>query len=111
MVRATYSQYKGAQHLGLGHSLVIWTFILDSSSPGFFTWPSQQYKIARMKPNQKSCCCSGFYDVRFSRRHLLKVGGLGLLGLTVPKLLQAQTAKLAPRARAKSVIFLFQFGG
>ena len=45
-----------------------------------------------------------------SRRHLLKVGGLGLLGLSMPKLLRAESvAKIT--ARAKSVIFLFQWGG
>ena len=68
-----------------------------------------------MKPTGKSPCCSGFYETEFSRRHLLKVGGLGLLGLTMPKMLQAQAAneiaKTAIKARAKSVIFLFQFGG
>jgi hypothetical protein len=54
--------------------------------------------------------CSSFN--RISRRHLLKVGGLGLLGLTMPGLLRAAAAqKKAPTARAKSVIFLFQFGG
>lgn len=49
-----------------------------------------------------------------SRRHVLRVGGLGLLGLTLPKLLRAEgqtTQSKAPKARAKSVIFLFQFGG
>jgi hypothetical protein len=51
--------------------------------------------------------------MRFSRRHVLKVGGLGLLGLTLPRLLQAeeQMKGKAPNARAKSVIFLYQFGG
>lgn len=50
-----------------------------------------------------------------SRRHALKVGGLGLLGLSLPGLLQAEdqaraaVQRLAPRA--KSVIFLFQWGG
>jgi hypothetical protein len=53
-----------------------------------------------------------------SRRSLLRVGGMGLLGLTMPKLLRAadpqnwtkETVKaIAPRA--KSVIFLYQFGG
>jgi hypothetical protein len=43
------------------------------------------------------------------------VGGLGLLGLTMPRLLRAQAmpATKAPkiRPRAKSVIFLYQFGG
>src|SRR5438552_9333653 len=69
------------------------------------------------QPNHSSACC-GFHATQFSRRHVLKVGGLGLLGLTLPKLLQAeqlQNAKTAnrkaPKARAKSVIFLFQFGG
>ncbi len=62
--------------------------------------------------------CHSFHATRFSRRHLLKVGGLGMLGLTMPKLLQgeaAQNSKPAtrngPKARAKSVIFLYQFGG
>ncbi|MCA9048805.1 MAG: DUF1501 domain-containing protein [Planctomycetaceae bacterium] len=49
------------------------------------------------------------------RRDLLRVGGAGLFGLTMPRLLQAEqssTATLAGRAaRAKSVIFLFQWGG
>lgn len=48
-----------------------------------------------------------------TRRHALRVGGLGLLGLTMPGLLRAEAlnppAKL--KARAKSVIFLFQWGG
>ena len=42
---------------------------------------------------------------------MLKVGGLGLLGLTLPGLLRAEALKKGPRARAKSVIFLYQFGG
>jgi hypothetical protein len=56
--------------------------------------------------------CSGLREVRFTRRHLLKVGGMGLLGLTMPKLFAAeakQKSKIKPRA--KSVIFLYQFGG
>lgn len=47
-----------------------------------------------------------------SRRHALKVGGLGALGLCLPHLLRG--AALAPaklKPRAKSVIFLFQWGG
>lgn len=55
--------------------------------------------------------CNSYHRTRFSRRTLLKVGGMGLLGLTLPHLLQAETQKKGPRARAKSVIFLFQFGG
>jgi hypothetical protein len=42
-----------------------------------------------------------------SRRTALQIGGCGLFGLTLPKLLTA-----APTVRkAKSVIFLYQFGG
>lgn len=50
---------------------------------------------------------------RFSRRKILQIGGAGLLGMTLPKVLAAEAS--APRiplsARAKSVIFLFLFGG
>ncbi len=49
----------------------------------------------------------------FSRRSLLRAGGLGMLGLSLPNLLraseQAGSARIAPKA--KQVIFLFQFGG
>jgi hypothetical protein len=53
-----------------------------------------------------------------SRRAMLRVGGFGLLGLTLPRMLQAGVEQtwgpgainaIAPRA--KSVIFLYQFGG
>jgi len=42
---------------------------------------------------------------------MLTVGGLGLLGLTLPQLLRAQAQGKGPKPRAKSVIFLFQWGG
>src|SRR5438094_5387978 len=63
--------------------------------------------------NQQSFACRGFSEMRLTRRHLLKVGGLGLLGLTVPGLLRAEewVKGKGPRARAKSVVFLYQFGG
>ena len=48
------------------------------------------------------------------RRDLIRVGGAGLLGMNLPRLLRAedvqQTAK-TKAGRAKSVIFLFQWGG
>lgn len=45
-----------------------------------------------------------------SRRTALRVGGLGLLGVTLPKLFAAE--QVAARVkRAQSIIFLFQFGG
>src|SRR5271154_1689784 len=44
-----------------------------------------------------------------TRRQMLHVGGLGLLGLTLPGMLRAQPA--APPRRAKSCIMLFLMGG
>ncbi len=46
---------------------------------------------------------------RITRRRLLQVGGLGLLGLSLPALLRAEHG--GRKARAKSVIFLHQYGG
>jgi hypothetical protein len=64
----------------------------------------------------RNFACSSFHSTPLTRRHALKVGGLGLLGLAMPNLLRAEemakaanAAKL--KARAKSVIFLFQWGG
>jgi hypothetical protein len=42
---------------------------------------------------------------------MLKVGGLGLLGLTMPGFLRGADLQRGPIAKAKSVIFLYQFGG
>src|SRR5678809_576625 len=72
-----------------------------------------------MKELSAYSACPGFNALRHSRRHALKVGGLGLLGLTMPTLLKAAEAtrnsKLETRnsikPRAKNVIFLFQYGG
>jgi len=53
--------------------------------------------------------CAGF-----SRRELLQIGGAGLLGMNLPKLLAAEASQPAAQfqnAKAKSVIFLFLFGG
>src|SRR5262245_25466649 len=44
-----------------------------------------------------------------TRRDLLRAGSAGLLGLFAPELLRAASG--APRARAKAVIFLHQYGG
>jgi hypothetical protein len=48
-----------------------------------------------------------------SRRELLRVGGIGLGGLSLPRLLQhrAEAAEGQPAVRAKSVILLFNGGG
>lgn len=47
----------------------------------------------------------------FPRRRMLQIGGLGMLGLSLPRLLKAEDRKPGRAARAKSVIFLYQFGG
>ena len=56
---------------------------------------------------------SNFLSNVLSRRQALSVGGLGMLGLSVPRLLKAaESRKLsAPPVKAKSVVFLYQFGG
>lgn len=60
----------------------------------------------------KSFACQNFGQIDLTRRQALRVGGLGLLGLSMPKLLQAaERQEESPVARAKSVVFLFQFGG
>ena len=46
-----------------------------------------------------------------SRRNALSIGGMGLLGLTLPKFLQARDSIGGKPGSAKSVIFLYQFGG
>src|SRR6187397_2067450 len=59
-----------------------------------------------------SSACSSFHQAAISRRHAIKVGGLGLLGYMMPRLLRAEELmanRIKPRA--KSVIFLFQWGG
>jgi len=55
-------------------------------------------------------CASGRLARRtLTRRRLLQIGGLGMFGAMLPDLLQAGAS--GRRARAKSVIFLHQFGG
>lgn len=46
-----------------------------------------------------------------TRRHLLRVGGLSLLGLHLPGLLRAAERGTKHKARARAVIFLHQWGG
>jgi uncharacterized protein (DUF1501 family) len=59
----------------------------------------------------RSSACHDFRQGRVSRRQLLQVGGLGLLGLNLPGLLRAAEANRGRRGKAKAVIFLHQFGG
>jgi len=46
-----------------------------------------------------------------SRRALLRIGAVGLTGLSLPSILRAEMAGKPRTATAKSVIMLFQFGG
>jgi hypothetical protein len=56
--------------------------------------------------------CADFVRTRgLARRDLLRAGGVGLLGLTLPGLLRAEAAGGTRPATAKSVILLFNFGG
>ncbi len=64
-----------------------------------------------MAQSKQTFACAGFHSMKVSRRCALKVGGLGLLGLTMPKILRAEAQVRGIVPRAKSVIFLFQFGG
>lgn len=60
--------------------------------------------------NQPTRVCSGI-----SRRDLLRVGGLGMAGLTLPQLLQARDASRVRTSgsfgQAKACILLFMWGG
>ncbi len=68
--------------------------------------------MRRNPPAVKTPACQNFNATRLTRRQLLKVGGLGTLGLSLPKMLAANDIPgMRPPARAKSVIFLFQWGG
>src|SRR5438552_661178 len=71
-----------------------------------------RFEALAMKAIKAFACC-GLDGSRISRRHLLKVGGMGLLGMSMPSLLQAEGKSKAAKIpiRAKSVIFLYQFGG
>jgi Protein of unknown function (DUF1501) len=55
--------------------------------------------------------CTDFARTRLTRRSLLRVGGLGFLGLSLPGLLRAAEHGGKTKGRAKSVIFLHQYGG
>jgi hypothetical protein len=55
--------------------------------------------------------CDNFESSRITRRHLLQVGGLGLLGSSFPGPLSATEPSGPRKARAKAVILLHQYGG
>jgi uncharacterized protein (DUF1501 family) len=53
----------------------------------------------------------GAMSRRLGRRAMLQDGGAGLLGVSLAKVLAAEATETGPKPRAKSVIFLFLFGG
>jgi hypothetical protein len=55
--------------------------------------------------------CPEFQQTFWDRRQLLKAGALGIAGLALPELLQAEARGGRRKAPAKSIIFLNQFGG
>lgn len=54
--------------------------------------------------------CADFLHGRFNRRQLLKIGAIGLTGLALPQVLEAESRR-DRHGRARSVILLYQFGG
>jgi hypothetical protein len=54
--------------------------------------------------------CTEFRRAALTRRSLLRIGAVGLTGLTLPGVLKAEKVA-GKKATAKSVIMLFQFGG
>jgi hypothetical protein len=61
--------------------------------------------------NRTNSACAGFRQLQPTRRQLLKIGGMGLLGASLPRLLEAAESGKGPQPRARSIIFLHQFGG
>src|SRR5487761_1009368 len=60
--------------------------------------------------NSMKCAFSDFRPPHVSRRRALSIGGMGFLGLNLPRLWGAEERRPV-RPRAKAVIFLYQFGG
>lgn len=63
-----------------------------------------------MNQIRASSGCKDFQRAGVTRRHLLQVGGLGMLGLSLPEFLRA-SERSQRKGKAKAVIFLHQFGG
>lgn len=62
--------------------------------------------------NGSSRTCGGVAStLKPSRRAMVEACGAGLLGLSLPKVLAGESFGITRTARAKSVIFLFLFGG
>jgi hypothetical protein len=77
--------------------------------PGTFTPRTASEKTMQNNTTREARRNAPRFEI--SRRRLLQVGGLGMFGLSLPRMLGAEAARKGPPARAKSVIFLFQWGG
>jgi hypothetical protein len=64
-----------------------------------------------MSDSASPFCCNDFLRNRCNRRAALKIGSLGIAGLTLSDLLRAESTAGQARGSARSVILLFQFGG
>jgi hypothetical protein len=60
---------------------------------------------------KRNSACRGFRTAAVTRRRLLQIGGAGMLGLSLPRILRGEETHRSLKQRAKSVIFLFQWGG
>ncbi|HJT33334.1 MAG TPA: DUF1501 domain-containing protein [Pirellulales bacterium] len=60
---------------------------------------------------RRSTACRDFDQLHGTRRTALKLGALGLSGLTLSRLLRAEASDGALKPTARSCILLFQFGG
>ena len=64
-----------------------------------------------MHPTRDNFACRDFGTARWQRRDVIRAGAAGALGLTLPALLRAEENRPQRAWAAKSVIFLYQFGG
>lgn len=67
--------------------------------------PAPSKKMLAVLGNPRRNCTG------LTRRAVLQAAGTGLFGLSLPKILAAEAARPIRRARAKSVMFVFLFGG
>src|SRR5690606_32911829 len=64
------------------------------------------------RSHKHSAASSGVHGPSLSRRAALQIGGAGMLGLNMVHVLKQQAQAAArPAPKARSVIFLYQFGG
>src|SRR5262249_4154667 len=96
--------------LGFSFSLAMGLFILLKKDSTLARPPLLRISMTDLPRDLHGC--PNFQRTALTRRDLLKVGALGIAGLHLPALLRAAASgQGGRRARAKSIIFLNQFGG